>query len=647
MYDQGMDIFPDILIIMAGFAIVALASRQIGDFFTRIHLPLISGFLLAGILVGPFVLNLVPADAIPHLRFVDEVSLAFIAFAAGSELYMRELRSRIKSITWVTIGNAIAVPVLGSLTVFFVSDFIPFMQEMSLISRAAVSILAGSILLARSPSSVIAIVSELRAKGPYTQTVLGVTMVIDVFVIVVFAINSEIAGALLTELPFNVGFIALLLAELILSLVLGFLVGKILQFILSFKISRKIKSGLMLALGYGVFAFSAYIRATSHEVLPFEILLEPLLIAMVGSFYVANFTPYRIDSTRLLHDMGPPIYVAFFTLTGASLALDVLADTWLIAVGLFLIRLLSIFIGSFGGGAIAGDPMKFNRLSWMAFVTQAGVGLGLAKEVAVGFPGWGGEFATMMISVIVLSQVVGPPFIKWAINRVGEAHPRGETAEFDGVRDALIFGVDDQTLALTRQLQAHNWQVKLACLDETYLPQLGNGDITICPLPQLDKAGLERIGATQIDAIVTMLSDDENYRICELFYEHYGTETMVVRLNDRNNFERFHELGALIVEPGTAIVSLLDHFVRSPSAASLILGTDPDQDMIDIEVCDPILDGVPIRDLRLPLDTLIMSVHRDGHTIVSHGYTRLRLHDKVTVVGSHKSLEEVILKFEA
>jgi Trk K+ transport system NAD-binding subunit len=329
------------------------------------------------------------------------------------------------------------------------------------------------------------------------------------------------------------------------------------------------------------------------------------------------------------------------------LALDVLADTWIIALGLFIVRLVAIFIGSLGGGVIARDPMQFNRLSWMAFVTQAGVGLGLAKEVAVEFPGWGAEFATMMISVIVLSQVIGPPLIKWAINLVGEAHSRGETAEFDGVRDALIFGVDDQALAVTRQLQAHNWQVKLACLDETFLPHLGNGDITVAPLFQLDHAGLEHIGAAQVDAIVTMLSDEQNYRICELFYEHYGLETMVVRLNDRANFEQFHDLGALIVEPGTAIVSLLDHFVRSPLAASLILGTDPDQDMIDIEVCDPVLDGVPIRDLRLPLDALIMSVHRDGHTIISHGYTRLRLHDKVTVVGSHKSLEEVMLKFEA
>lgn len=642
-----MEFSSDILVVVAGFAIVALASRQIGDFFTRAHLPLISGFLLAGIFVGPFVLNLVPVESIAPLHFVDEVALGYIAFAAGSELYIKELRGRFKSIGWVTVGNTLIVPSLGSLAIFLLADYIPFMQLMSLGERAAVALLGGAILLARSPSSVIAIVNELRAKGPFTQTIVGVTMLIDVIVIVVFTVNLEIADAIMTHLSFNIGFMILLVFELLLSLAIGLFVGKILQLILSRHVSRYLKYGAILLTGYSVFVLSTAVRTYSHEFLPFELLLEPLLICMISSFYVTNFTAYRVEAIKRLHDMSLPIYVAFFTLTGIALELDVLADAWLIALALFAVRLVSIFIGSLGGGVVAGDPMRRNRLTWMAFVTQAGVGLGLAKEVAVEFPGWGEEFATIIISVIVLSQIIGPPFIKWAINRVGEAHSRGETAVFDGVRDALIFGVDNQALALTRQLQAHNWQVKLACLDETYLPQLSNGDINVCPLFQMDRAALERIGAANVDAIVTMLSDEENYQICEMFYEYFGTDIMVVRLNNRSNFNRFHELGALIVEPGTAIVSLLDHFVRSPSAASLILGTDPDQDMIDIEICDPDLDGMPIRDLRLPLDTLILSLSRDGHTIVSHGYTRLKLHDKVTVVGSQNSLEEVILKFEA
>ncbi len=636
----------NIAIFLMAFVVVSLAAKEIGRFFTRIHLPLISGFLLAGVLVGPFLLDMVPAEAIQPLHFIDEISLAFIAFAAGSELYISELRGRVKSIGWVTLGNALAVPILGSLALFFLADFIPFMQPMDAVGRTAVALLGGAILLARSPSSAIAIVNELRAKGPFTQTLIGVTMLIDVVVIIIFAINLEVADALLTNLGFSIGFVLLLLFELSLSLFIGFILGKTLQFILSRRMQRHFKMGLILAAGYAVFVMTAAIRSYSHHALPFEILMEPLLICMIGSFYVTNFTGYRTEASRLLHDMGPPIYVAFFTLTGVALELNVLAAAWHIALALFAVRLLGIFLGSFGGGAVAGDEMKHNRISWMAYVTQAGVGLGLAKEVAVEFPTWGGEFATIIISVIVLSQVIGPPFIKWAIHRVGEAHPRGQASEFDGVRDAIIFGVDDQALAVARQLQAHHWQVKLACLDEASLAQFGDGDVMICPFFQMDRAALDQMNAAQADAIVAMLSDEENLQICEMFYEYYGTETMVVRLNERDNFDRFQALGALVVEPGTAVIGLLDHFVRAPSTASLILGAAPEQDMIDVELRDPNLDGILIRDLRLPLDTLILSVFRDGQAIVSHGYTRLKLHDKITVVGSPKSLDEVTLKFD-
>ena len=185
---------------------------------------------------------------------------------------------------------------------------------------------------------------------------------------------------------------------------------------------------------------------------------------MIGGFLISSFSNYRDDFARILHQVAPVIYILFFTLTGASLALDILLAAWPIALALFAVRLLGIFIGSFGGGTIAKDPMQHNRLGWMAYVTQAGVGLGLAKEVAVEFPAWGEAFATVIIAVIVVNQIVGPPFFKWVINRVGEAHLRAAPAAFDGVRDALIFGLKAQSVTLARQLQKHDWQVKLVCL---------------------------------------------------------------------------------------------------------------------------------------------------------------------------------------
>jgi Trk K+ transport system NAD-binding subunit len=95
------------------------------------------------------------------------------------------------------------------------------------------------------------------------------------------------------------------------------------------------------------------------------------------------------------------------------------------------------------------------------------------------------------------------------------------------------------------------------------------------------------------------------------------------------------------------VVKLLEQFVRSPAGTPILLGTNSGQEMMDIEVADPALANVTIRDLSLPLDVLILSIHRDGQTLVPHGYTTLKLGDHITLVGPPAKLAEVSLKFEA
>jgi Trk K+ transport system NAD-binding subunit len=399
--------------------------------------------------------------------------------------------------------------------------------------------------------------------------------------------------------------------------------------------------------GYAIFLFSAMLRSYSHDNWSSEVLLEPLLICMIGSFIVTNYSPYREDFMHILHDLGPAVYIAFFTLTGASLAVDVLIQTWAIALAIFVIRLVAIFVGSYAGGMTAGDSPKFNRIAWMTYLTQAGVGLGLAKEVAVEFPEWGGTFATIMISVIIFSQLVGPPLFKWAISRAGEAHPRGQSAEFDGVRDALIFGLTAQSVSLALQLRRHDWQVKLICVNRTKMQELATPEVDVHFVEDLSLDVLRKLDAEHADALVSFLSDEQSYQLCEMAYEHFGTETMVVRLRDRSNFERFHSLDVRVVEPRTAVSSLLEHFVLAPAGTSLLLGMDEEQEMIDIEVRDPTLHGRALRDLRLPLEVLILSIHRAGHTLVTRGHTELHLGDKVTMVGPRDKLDEVTLRFDS
>jgi Trk K+ transport system NAD-binding subunit len=506
--------------------------------------------------------------------------------------------------------------------------------------------MAGAILVARSPSSAIAIVNELRAKGPYTQVILGVTVVMDVVVIILFAVSSSIGEAFLRAAGIDFSFIFILLGELVLALVAGFGLYKLLDALMATRLGRLLKITLILLVGFEVFTLSNTFREVSHTYWDLELLVEPLLVCVVASFLLNNYGRNRLEFSSLLHDTGPFIFIAFFTLTGASLELDLLAQIWPIALLLFGVRLISVMIGSFTGGTIAGDSMKHNRYKWMGFVTQAGVALGLAKETAVEFPELGNDFATLIIAVVALNEIVGPLTFKFAINRVGEAHTRHETPTFDGVRDAIIFGFESQSLALANQLRLHGWNVKVACHTDHYRSFMATSETELHQVADFSMEAFQSLGASQAEAVIAMLSDDENYEICETAFEHFGTKNLVVRLNDRANFERFHDLGALIVEPSTAIVSLLDHFVRSPSSTSLLLGMEAGQDVVELTIGNRRLDGLALRDLRLPAGTLVLSLQRDGHIIISHGFTRLKIGDVITAVGELEDLDRLALRVE-
>ncbi len=637
-----------LLIVAVSFLIVALASRQIGGAFTRIKLPLISGFLACGVLAGPHVLELIPVGGPRQLLFVDQICLAFIAFAAGGELRIEELRSRFRSIAWITSGLVVVTFVAGSTAVFLLAESIPFMRDLSTSGRVAVAILAGAILVARSPSSAIALIKELRAKGRYTQTTLGVTIVMDVVVIIVFAINTAIADALFTGLGLNLRFALTVVLSLAASLASGLLLGRGMAATLSSRLPSWLKAVLVVGAGWGVFAGSNWCAEACHAYLPIPVHLEPLLICMIGSFYITNYSKYRADLARMLHDLGPAIFIVFFTLTGASLDLGVLATTWKIALVLFIVRIVAIAVGSYIGGSLAGEPATNNRIAWMAFITQAGIGLGLAREAADEFSQCGTSFATVMIAVIVLNQLVGPPLYKWAIQIMGEAHPKSAPHVFDGVRDAVIFGLEDQAITLAKQLESHGWNARIASRMAMQIEDvtIEEAEADIRPIGDLTLETLRELEADKAEALVLMLSDDENYEICELAHEHFGTPDVVVRLHDRTNFDKFHDLGALIVDPRNAVVGLLESFVRSPDAASLMMGMQEGQDIIGVELrCDE-HDGSAIRELGLPLDVHILSVRRDGHMLVSGGYTQLAKGDFITLAGSTESLSQVELIFE-
>ncbi len=631
---------------IASFAFIVLSAYQVGRLATILHLPLISGYLLAGIFAGPFVLRFLSTSNVEALRFLDETSLAFIAFAAGSEMALDELRGRYRSIGWNTVTQIAAVYIVCIAAILLLAEYIPFMRDLTPAGRIAAALLGGTILAARSPSSAIAIINEMRARGPFTKTVLGVTLVKDVLIVVLFALSTSIAATLLTGRSFDLGFILLVSFEVLASIGLGVLVAQVMKLILRNHWEDWLKIPILLFIGYLVFFFSGEIRHWSHDNLPVELLFEPLLICMVASFWLTNRSPYRSELRHLLHRIEMPVYVIFFTLIGGSLDIGIVMTLLPITVAIFGARLLALFIGGYVGGALAGDPPQFNRLTWMAYITQAGVGLGLAKEVAIEFPQLGNDFTTLMVAVIVLSQLTGPPFFKFAIRLVGESH-LPKDIQPDEVLDVVIVGIENQSRALAERLLAHGWRVKLLDIDQSHVSVLAASDGLRHEhwLSAISAEELRKLIEPKTEVAVTLLpNDDDSLKLCQIFYEDFGITRQIARLNEFSLVDQFRELGVHVLDPANAMVHLLDNFVRAPQLATMVFEDDPDHDVIQVTITDPTVDGLHLRDLILPDDVLVMAIVRRGHAIVPHGYTNLHIDDELTLIGPTDSLEEVALK---
>jgi len=617
------------------FLVVALAAERISYALQKYSVPLISGFLIIGIICGPYALELIDLKTSEKLTFINDIALAFIAFAASSELYLKELRSRMQSIKWLALGQLVATFLILSMAIFLIADMIPYMTEFSVMGKISVSLVSSAILCARSPASVIAVINELRAKGPFSSSALGTTVVVDFCIIIIFTICLSATNAVFTKEAFSFLVILKLISELIFSFVFGLLLGQLLKAVLKNNIHFKIKIFYVVLLGYSSYGLYYLTGYLSESYFGINYHLEPLLICLIGSFYVSNYTNQRSEFLKIIHDVSPFIYMVFFTYAGSILAIDVIPSVWLVTLIIFIVNIGALFIGTYGGAIIAGEDQKHSSLYFTSFLTQAGVGLGLATIITNSFS-WGAQFSAIIIAVIIINQLVGPFLFRRAITLLGESRTRAETPEFDGIRDAIIFGLESQSVALARQLIEHGWEVKVATRKEV------NGseypDLDIRKIDGLTLNALESLDARLSEAIVLMLTDDENYAMTELIYQNIGTKEIVVRLNDRENFDKFHKLDCLVVDPRTAIVSLLDHFVRSPQATSLILGMQKGQDTIELEVLNPDLFGVYLRDLRLPSDIIIISIHRKNQMIISHGYTRLRKNDMITLVGSEESL---------
>lgn len=380
--------------------VVLLAGIIFGVLVGYLKLPKVTGYLLAGIVIGPFCLKLIPQGAISNLSVISEVALGFIAYSIGSSLNFKDLKKIGSGIIIIALFEALMAVVVVTLVMVFI-----FKQPM------AFSLAIGAIASATAPAATIMVLKQYNARGPLVDTLIPVVAIDDAIAVIAFGISLAIAEMLtkgteaLTFMSIASPFI-----EIVGSLILGVIFGTILV------VANRSAKGkeMTMGLAIGIILLASGVATYLH--------VSGLLTCMVLGSTVSNLTAGKSKLLTVLDSFTNPIFIAFFTISGLGLDLSVLKTVGVIGVGYVFARVIGKVLGAYLGCKIAKSEPIVQKYLGFTLVPQAGVAIGLALLVESALPAYGTQIRTIILAGTVIYELIGPLCTKFAIFKAGEAH---------------------------------------------------------------------------------------------------------------------------------------------------------------------------------------------------------------------------------
>lgn len=367
----------------------------------RLHLPNVTAYIVTGILMGPFCLNLIPRGIIKGMDFLSDIALAFIAFSTGEFFRLSALKKNGMKVVVITVMEAMLATVL----VFVVAYFI-------LRLNLAFSIVLAALASATAPASTVMTIRQTGAKGGFVETLLQVVALDDIVGLVAYSCAISIALASQNNEGIRIENIVRPILTNLVALILGGVLGAFMKFLMP----KKRSTDNRLIISTGLLLFFCGICAMLD--------ISPLLGCMsMGTVYI-NMTDDE-NLFRQLNYFSPPILLMFFVRSGLNFQLDTLfapsasvgaVPLVLVGVIYFFVRILGKYAGAFFGCLFTGKPRKVRNYLGLALIPQAGVAIGLA---ALGARTLGGEVGntleTIILSSSVLYELIGPACAKLSL----------------------------------------------------------------------------------------------------------------------------------------------------------------------------------------------------------------------------------------
>ncbi len=383
-------------------AILLISGIVVGRVASKFKLPNVTGYLIAGVLIGPSLLSLIPADVAPKLGIISEAALGFIAYSIGSEFNLNLIKKTGGKIILITVCEALGAVIMVVLAMIFI-----FKQSV------AFSLVLGSIGAATAPAATMMVIRQYRAKGPLVSTLLPVVAMDDAVGIVVFGVAVAIADTI-TSSGQSTSFLLMVLKpflEIALALFIGLVIGLVLSYI-----SRKAKGkddllSISLATIFLTLGIAEFLNVST------------LLSCMMLGATVSNMTYGGDKVIAIIDRFTPPVFIAFFTMAGVDLQLDILRNVGLVGMGYVVFRVIGKILGASFGAKMAQAPDVVQKYLGYTLIPQAGVAIGLSMLAESAIPGMGVEIRAIVLAGTVIYELVGPVISKMALIKAGEIAP--------------------------------------------------------------------------------------------------------------------------------------------------------------------------------------------------------------------------------
>ena len=416
--------------VLLSIAVAMFAGLLMSRVVKPLKLPAVTGYLIAGLLIGPFVLGRLGVDglgftsfnAVEAMKPISEVALGFIAFNIGNEFRLSQLRIIGKQATVVAIVQALSATVLVDACLLGLHFLMPDKITVP------VAITLGAIATATAPAATLMVVNQYKAKGPLVDILLPVVALDDAVGLIVFSVSLGIAKSLQGGTSVSaVNILVNPLLEVFASFAMGAMLGLAFTFVERYFHSRSKR--LCVAVTFVILAVSLSMLEIRIPGTQIEFGFSSLLVCMMMATIFCNICPNSEELMAKTDRWTAPLFVLFFVISGSELDLSVFRDVSAVLIG--VVYILARSTGKYFGAAVSTRLTKCQPQvqKWLGItlLPQAGVALGMSITVAEQLGQDGAIIRSIVLFSVLIYELVGPTLTKMALTKAGEIQPREVT----------------------------------------------------------------------------------------------------------------------------------------------------------------------------------------------------------------------------